>query len=144
MAYLIQGLDPAIAQAAEARLVTATTQPGFPCRATLNDAEIGERVWLFNHVSNDVPGAFRSAFAIYIRDGAEGRAVYHDELPPVLRGRAISLRGFDAAGDLRAAELVAGDAIDPGIRAMLDLPEIDYINAHYAATGCFAAKIVRD
>lgn len=142
MAYLIRGLDPEVPDGA--RLVTVTARRGFPCRTTLEDAEIGERVWLFNHVSNDVDGPFRASFAVYVRDGAEAAAVYRDALPPVFATRTISLRGFDAEGALKAAELASGDAIDPTIRAMLDRPEIAYLNAHNAAAGCFAARIVRD
>lgn len=142
MTYRIQGLDPAVPE--DARLATVTSKPGFPCRATLEDAEIGERVWLFNHVSNDVAGPFRASFAVYVREAAAEAAVYRDALPPVFATRTMSLRGFNAAGDLRAAELAAGDCIDSAIRAMLDRPEIAFINAHNAAAGCFAAQIVRD
>lgn len=142
MAYLIQGLAPEVPE--NARLVTATSSPGFPCRTTLTDAEVGERLWLFNHVSNDVDGPFRSAFAIYVRETALEAVVYRDALPPVFATRTISLRGFDEDGDLRTVELVAGESIDPAIRAMLDRSDVAYINAHNAAAGCFAAKIVRD
>nr|WP_217352645.1 DUF1203 domain-containing protein [Sphingomonas sp. ID1715] len=141
---MIQGLDPQLARTGGARRVTATDKPGFPCRATLEDAEIGESVLLFNHVSNDSDGPFRASFAVYVREQAERVAVYRDALPPVFATRTISLRGFDEAGDLRAAELASGEAIDPAIRAMLDRPEIAFINAHNAAAGCFAARIVRD
>ena len=144
MAYRIEGLDPQVARSPGARLVTATRSPGFPCRATLEDAAPGERVWLLNHVSNDVAGPFRASFAIYVRESAGESAVYRDSLPPVFAARTISLRGFDADGDLKDAALAVGDAIDPAIRAMLDGPEIAFINAHNAAAGCFAAKIVRD
>ena len=144
MAYLIRGLDPELARIPEARRVTVTARPGFPCRATLEDAELGETVLLLNHASNDVAGPFRSTFAIYLRAGASRAAEYRDALPPVFTSRTISLRGFDERGDLRAAELASDEGIDPAIRAMLNRPEIAFINAHNAAAGCFAARIVRD
>ena len=144
MAYLIQGLDPQLARTPEARQVTVTTKPGFPCRTTLEDAEIGETVLLVSHASNDVAGPFRSTFAIYVREAATKAAAYRDALPPVFATRTISLRGFDSEGDLRSAELSTAADADTKIRAMLDLPQIAFINAHNAAAGCFAAKIVRD
>jgi hypothetical protein len=144
LAYLFQGLDPQLARTAEARRVTVTAKPGFPCRVTLEDAEVGETVLLLNHASNDVAGPFRSTFAIYVREAASRAAEYRNALPPVFATRTISLRGFDEAGDLRTAELASGEGIDPAIRAMLDRPEIAFINAHNAAAGCFAARIVRD
>ncbi len=144
MAYLIQGLDPQLARSPEARRVTVTAKPGFPCRTTLEDAEIGETVLLVNHASNDVAGPFRATFAIYVREAAAEAAEYRDALPPVFATRTISLRGFDGDGDLRAAELATATDADAKIRAMLDRPEIAFINAHNAAAGCFAARIVRD
>lgn len=143
MTYRIEGLDPARIDVSGARAVIVTNKPGFPCRVSLEDAEPGEEVLLLNHVSNKADGPFRSAFAIYVREAAEP-ALFRDSLPPVFATRTISLRGFDADGDLRAAELAAGNAIDSAIRAMLARPEVAFINAHNAAAGCFAARIVRD
>ncbi|HEX8449658.1 MAG TPA: DUF1203 domain-containing protein [Allosphingosinicella sp.] len=127
-----------------ARRVVADSKPGFPCRATLQDAEPGEWLILFNHVSHDVPTPFRSAYAIYVRETASGPACYSDETPPVFEGRTLGLRGFDAEGMLRGALLALPGEADPKIRALFERPEIETIHAHNAAAGCFAARIVRD
>jgi hypothetical protein len=127
-----------------ARRIIADSKPGFPCRVTLEDAEPGESLILFNHVSHDVPTPFRSAYAIYVRESAAEPACYIDEPPPVFRGRTLSLRGFDAEGMLRGALLALPGEADVGIRSLFERPEIEAIHAHNAAAGCFAAKIVRD
>lgn len=127
-----------------ARRVTADSKPGFPCRVTLEDAEPGEGLILFNHVSHDVPTPFRSAYAIYVRECAEAPASFVDTIPPVFAGRALGLRGFDSEGMLRGALLALPGEADARIRALLERPEIASIHAHNAAAGCFAAKIVRD
>lgn len=127
-----------------ARRVTSDSKPGFPCRVTLEDAEPGENLILFNHVSNDVPTPYRSAYAIFVRETAAGPACYVDETPPVFEGRTLGLRGFDGEGMLRGALLALPGEADAGIRALLERPEIETIHAHNAAAGCFAAKIVRD
>jgi hypothetical protein len=127
-----------------ARRVRVDSKPGFPCRVTLEDAEPGESVILFNHVSHDVPTPFRSAYAIYVRESAAGPACFTDETPPMFEGRTLGLRGFDAEGMLRGALLALPGEADSKIRDLYDRPEIETIHAHNAAAGCFAAKIVRD
>jgi hypothetical protein len=138
------GLDDDSLVRRHARRVTADSRPGFPCRVTLEDAEPGETLILFNHVSHDVPTPFRSAYAVYVREGAAKPACYVDEAPPVFEGRTLGLRGFDAQGMLRAALLALPGEADSKIRALFDRSDIETIHAHNAAAGCFAAKIVRD
>jgi hypothetical protein len=138
------GLTNAELAARHARRVIADSRPGFPCRVTLEDAEPGESLILFNHVSHDVPTPFRSAYAVYVREGAGRPACYVDEPPPVFAGRALGLRGFDSEGMLRSALLALPGEADARIRALFERPEIETIHAHNAAAGCFAAKIVRD
>ncbi|HEU0098249.1 MAG TPA: DUF1203 domain-containing protein [Allosphingosinicella sp.] len=138
------GLGDAELAERSARRVTANSKPGFPCRVTLEDAEPGESLILFNHVSHDVPTPFRSAYAVYVRETAAEPACYVDEPPPVFAGRALGLRGFDAEGMLRGALLALPGEADLKIRALFERAEIATIHAHNAAAGCFAAKIVRD
>lgn len=155
MAYRIEGLDPtpyaplfalSDAELSEqgARRVTADGRPVFPCRATLEDAGEGETLILVNHVSHDVAGPFRSSFAIFVRESAERPAVFHDALPPVFATRTLTLRAIAGDGMVVHAELVPGADADAAIRRLFGNPDIAQIHAHYAAPGCFAAKIVRD
>ena len=154
MTYRIAGLDPAdfaplwAMDDAElalrgAKRAIADADRGFPCRVTLEDAREGEPLLLVHHVHHDVAGPYRSAFAIFVREQAE-QAVYVDECPPCFDGRTLSLRGFDGQGTLAEARLAAPDEADAAIRALLADGRIDYINAHNAAAGCFAARIERD
>lgn len=138
------GLDDDGLVCRQARRVTADSKPGFPCRVTLEDAEPGETLILFNHLSHDVPTPFRNAYAVYVRETATEPACFVDEPPPVFTGRAVGLRGFDAEGMLRGALLALPGEADSKIRELFDRPEIETIHAHNAAAGCFAAKIVRD
>lgn len=127
-----------------ARRVTADRKPGFPCRISLEDAEPGEVLILANHVTHDVPTPYRTVYAIYVRESAMEPAVYVDELPPVLRGRPLSLRGFDSGGMLKGALLGMPGEADAKIRELFDRPDVENIHAHNAAYGCFAAKIERN
>lgn len=140
----LRGLGDAELAARRALRITADSKPGFPCRVTLEDAEPGESLILFHHVSHDVPTPFRSAYAIYVRETATEPARYVDEPPPVFAGRTLGLRGFDSRGMLRGALLAPPGEADSKIRELFERPEIEAIHAHNAAAGCFAAKIVRD
>ena len=155
MTYKISGNSPHAYQhmfemdetqlaAINARRVIATASTGYPCRATLEDAEKGERLILFNHVSHDVKGPYRSSYAIYLREISDRAAQYVDTVPPVLRGRPIALRGFDENGNLRNAAMALADDADLQIRKLFAQDEIAYIHAHNAAHGCFAAAIERN
>ena len=154
MSYRITGLNPADhaplfamsdaeLAAINARRVTATTNHGFPCRVSLRDADEGEDLILFHHISHDVATPYRSAYAVYVREEAREIASYADTVPPVFEGRPIALRGFDADGNLQNATLaLTGDA-DAKIRELFESEEIAYIHAHNAAHGCFSARIDR-
>ena len=155
MTYRIEGLAPAAFESLygmmggalaerNARRVVAEASRGWPCRVTLEDAREGDSLILLNHVSHDVATPYRSAYAIYVREGVREPAVYVDETPPVFEGRPLGLRGFDADGMLRHALLALPGEADAKIRALFARSEIETIHAHNAAHGCFAARIERN
>ena len=41
------------------------------------------------------------------------------------------------------AEIASGDALEPVIARMFDVPAVAYIHAHNAGRGCYAARIDR-
>ncbi len=152
MTYRIIGLDPApykplfalsddqLAERGMQRM-TVTAKPGFPCRVSLTDCDIGESVLLLNHVSHDVANPYRAAHAIFVSDAEQGRFI--DEVPPVFEARVLSLRGFDGEGMMADAALAKPGEADAVIRKLFDNPQIETIHAHNAVRGCFSAKIER-
>jgi hypothetical protein len=152
MTYRITGLDPApykplfglsddeLAERGIVRM-TVTEKPSFPCRVSLTDREIGERVLLVNHVSHAVANPYRASHAIFVADAAQ--AEFIDEIPPVFETRVLSLRGFDRHGMMADAILTEPGEAEAGIRKLFDNPEIETIHAHNAVRGCFSAKIER-
>jgi hypothetical protein len=154
MAYRIEGLAPEAFEslfgmtdgelaARNAMRVTAASGGGYPCRVSLEDATPGEELVLLNHVSNDVPTPFRTAYAIYVRKGARASS-YVDQTPDYLDRRTLSLRCFDQAGMLKEGLLAMPGEADAQIRALFGRPEIATIHAHSAAYGCFLARIERN
>lgn len=136
-------LDDVVLAQRGAMRVVADARFAFPCRVTLDDAEPGERLILLNYEHQDADTPFRSAHAIYVREAAVEATATTNALPPALRRRLLSLRGFDAAGMLRDADVVEGAVAEPVIERMLADPVIAYLHAHYARPGCYAARIDR-
>jgi len=155
MAYRIEGLAPeafeslfgmmdgALAERGAVR-VTAESSGGYPCRVSLQEAAAGEELVLLNHVSHDVAGPFRTAYAIYVRKAADAAASFTDETPPLFATRTLGLRGFGADGMLKGGLLAMPGEADSKIRELFDDPRIDTIHAHSAAYGCFLARIERN
>ena len=154
MTYRVCGLDPAPfgplfglpdEELAERGIVRMTVNsPTFPCRVSLTDREIGERVLLLNHVSHDVANPYRASHAIFVTEGEGQAAEYVDQVPPVFEKRVLSLRGFDADGMMVDAILTQPGEADAGIRRLFANPAIETIHAHNATRGCFAARIERN
>ncbi len=154
MTYRIQGLDAApyrqffglldeeLAQLGIVRMTVDS--PTFPCRVSLTDREIGERVLLLNHVSHDVANPYRASHAIFVTEGAQEAAEYVDAVPPVFETRVLSLRGFDRDAMMVDALLTQPGEADAGIRKLFANPAIETIHAHNATRGCFSAKIERN
>jgi hypothetical protein len=152
MAYQIRGLDPAPYKPLFALpdedlakrgvvAMTVTSKPSFPCRVSLADRDLGERVLLLNHVSHDVANPYRASHAIFVADAEQ--AHYVDQVPPVFEGRMLSLRAFDSEGMMPDAVLARPGEADEAIRRLFADPAVDIIHAHNAVRGCFSAKIER-
>jgi len=137
------GLSDAELAAHAAVRVHADRTPGFPCRVSLRDAEPGESVLLVNHEHLPVAGPYRSRYAIYVREGALDAHLGPNEIPPVLRGRLLSLRAFDSSGMLREADVVQGTELTAAIVRALMPPSTAYLHVHNAKPGCYAARVDR-
>ncbi len=155
MTYIVRGLDPAPFRAlfdappqvlkenlAEWREIESFG--GHPCRVTLEEAQVGERVLLVNFVSQDRPTPFRASHAIYVRENAQAAAVYEDRLPEMLAGRTLGLRGFTEDGYLHDGSLAAPGEAHTGIGELLRQSEVAYVDIHAAGYGCFIARVERN
>jgi hypothetical protein len=118
-------------------------RPGAPCRVSLEDAEPGEEVLLLHHEHHAVETPYRSGHAIYVRRAAREPYDRVNEVPPALALRPLSVRAFDAAGFLLEADLCPGPGLLALGRRLLADPRAAYLHAHYARTGCFAARLAR-
>ena len=152
MAFIIQGLDPALFGSVSDQMQAkgkspaptyydVDEHPGFPCRITLDDIPLGQRVALvsYQHHASDSP--YNQAGPIFVSVGACSPGHYVDQIPPALKRRNLSLRAYDQDGMMIDARLVDGQAAQSAILALFENPAVCRIDAHNAVRGCFAAHI---
>ncbi len=121
----------------------ADSAPGFPCRVSLQDAEIGEELLLLNyqHLSGQTP--YASSHAIYVRKGAQEARLAVGQVPKALSRRLLSVRGFDSENLMIAADVVDGEELSQKLISMLEASDIAFVHIHHAKQGCYAAKATR-
>ncbi len=122
---------------------TVDEQPGFPDRVELRDADVGQSVLLVHYMHQPAQTPYRASHAIFIREGATERFERKDVVPAVLRSRVLSLRAFDRADMMVDADLRDGRDVEVSIARLFARPDVAYIQAHFAARGCYAARIDR-
>ena len=118
------------------------TEGREPCRVSLTDAAPGDEVILVNYEHHPVDSPYRGRYAVFVRRG-EARFDELDAVPEQLRRRTLAARAFDRDGMSVAVELVEGAALEATIERQLADPRADYIHLHYAAAGCYAARVDR-
>ena len=123
--------------------MSVTKKPGFPCRVSLADAEIGEEVILTNYEHLAVATPYRASHAVIVRPSATQAHLKIDEVPKLFRSRMLSLRAFDETGMLVVADLAEGTALEGSIANIFENPSVSYIHIHYAKPGCYAARVDR-
>ncbi|HEX3123261.1 MAG TPA: DUF1203 domain-containing protein [Rhodanobacteraceae bacterium] len=133
--------DPQLSARDAVRRVAAS-KPGFPCRISLTDAEVGQEVILVHYEHHAVASPFRASHAIYVRAGEQQYDAV-DRVPPMLRSRLLSVRAFDADGMLADADVADGADLEALIERQLAQPQTQYLHIHFARPGCYAARVDR-
>ncbi len=125
------------------RRVVADRKPGFPCRISLVDAEIGEELLLLPYRHQPADSPYQASGPIFIRSGARQRVADPSEVPPYVSGRLISVRAYDERHFIADAEVCEGADVAATIRRMFDSAEVRYIHLHNAKRGCFSCRVER-
>jgi Protein of unknown function (DUF1203) len=113
-----------------------------PCRVSLTDATPGDEVILVNHEHHAVESPYRMRFAIYVRKGEKTFDAV-DAVPDQLRRRTLAVRGFDSNAMMTGWELIEGIWLEEAIERRFADPRTDYLHIHFAAPGCYAARVER-
>jgi hypothetical protein len=125
-----------------ARRVFATSKPGYPCRVSLSDADIGDELLLlpFEHQAANSP--YRSSGPIFVRRTAVPARLAAGVVPDYVRTRLISVRAYDSAHLMTDALVCEGSSVRDAIQAMFAREEVACIHLHNAKRGCFSCAVV--
>jgi Protein of unknown function (DUF1203) len=134
--------DAQLAAQGAVRRIAEARSPGTPCRISLTDAQPGDELLLVNYEHHPVASPYRMRFAIYVRKGEETYDAI-DQVPEQLRLRMLAVRSFDADAMMVDRELVDGRALEGAIERLLADPRAAYLHVHFAAPGCYAARVER-
>lgn len=135
--------DAELAEQGAVRRIADARQPGYPCRISLTDSKPGDELVLVNYEHHDVASPYRMRFAIYVRRGEE---TYDrvDDVPEQLRIRTLAVRAYSTDAMMVGWELVEGRELEAAIERLFAEPRAAYLHIHYAAPGCYAARVDRN
>ena len=126
-----------------ARRTVVDAKPGFPCRVSLEDGEVGETVILLSFPHHDVDSPYRASGPIYVRYAANTAKPAVGEVPVMFRHRLLSVRGYDASANLIQAEVVHGSQLEDAIERLFANENVVYLHLHNARPGCYNCRVVR-
>ncbi|MES2959391.1 MAG: DUF1203 domain-containing protein [Pseudomonadota bacterium] len=121
----------------------ATESPGFPCRVSLEDAEVGDELLLLPYEHHTVPSPYRSAGPIFVRRDVTQQRMPAGHIPPYVTRRLISVRAYDAQGMMVDAAVCEGPAVKAEIDRCFDDSRVAYLQLHNAKCGCFSCQVNR-
>lgn len=141
-AHLFPLTDEALAVQG-ARRMTVDHKPGYPCRVSLEDAEVGEQVILIPFRHHDVDSPYQSAGPVFVRTSAQTAKFGINDVPLMLTHRLLSVRAYDKRAMMTGAKVVEGEQLAHTIRGFFDNEEVAYLHIHNAAPGCFSCLVNR-
>lgn len=137
------GLDAAELRAHGVVRLTVDSNPGFPCRVSLEDAQLGESVLLLPWQHLDVETPYRAGGPILVRETARDQVRIRNAIPEQQRSRLLSVRAYDAEGWMLDAEVVEGALLESLIGRFFSNPRVAYLHVHNARRGCYACRVDR-
>jgi hypothetical protein len=126
-----------------ARQMVADEKPGYPCRISLADAEVGEPVWLLTFSHHDVASPYRASGPIFVRRGVDTANPAVNEIPKMLLSRQLSIRAYDSSAMMVGAAVTDGRDLEQNIIQFLSRDDVEYLHIHNARPGCFNCRVTR-
>ena len=118
-------------------------KPGYPCRVSLEDAEIGEEVILVPFEFHKTKSPYQAKGPIFIRKGVKTKKMDKNEIPKMLNHRLLSFRGYDKSGFMKSALTEKGNKTIEIIGKIFENKNIEYIHVHNSSPGCYNCQVNR-
>ncbi|MDF2934274.1 MAG: hypothetical protein K0R36_3605 [Chryseobacterium sp.] len=117
--------------------MTVDKFPGFPCRITLEDAEVGEDVFLLNYNHHSANSPYKASGPIFIRKDKVTKDYPMNVIPKMFLHRLLSVRAYDENGMMVKADVFEGNILKDKIEDAFANHKIKYLHIHNAKPGCF-------
>lgn len=121
----------------------ATANVGFPCRVSLQDAEVGEELLLLPYLHQPAASPYRASGPIFVRQGARRSVLPARVVPSYVSQRLMSLRAYDTAHMMIDATVCEGATVAEQLERIFSDPHVTYIHLHNAKRGCFSCLASR-
>ncbi len=118
-------------------------KPGFPCRTSLEDANIGEEVILFHYQHLDVTSPYKASGPIFVRKNVKAAVLDINTIPAMLTDRLLSIRGYDNNAMMIDAKTIQGITLFDTIQCLFNNSKIEYLHIHNADPGCYNCQVDR-
>ncbi len=123
--------------------MTVDEQPGYPCRVTLEDAEIGEEILLLPFEFHKMTSPYKASGPVFIRKNAIKVNLEVNEIPEMLFKRQQTLRAYDKNGMMIDAISPNAKELKNGIEALFSNIKASYIQIHNTNPGCYNCQVNR-
>lgn len=121
----------------------ATEASGFPCRVSLQDAEVGDEVLLLPYQHQPAASPYRASGPIFVRRGVRQLTLPPGVVPPYVSKRLISLRAYDIDDMMIDASVCEGAHVAEQLDQLFYKCAVAYVHLHNAKRRCFSCLASR-
>ncbi|MFT6733779.1 MAG: hypothetical protein ACJAS9_001969 [Polaribacter sp.] len=126
-----------------AKWMTVDEDPGYPCRVSLEDAKIGERVLFLPYWHHDVESAYKAMGTVLVRENAKTTKPQVNQVPQMLLHRLLSIKAYDSNNMMVGHDIAEGSELEFKLKEQFKNTKVEYIHLHYASPGCFCSTVSR-
>jgi len=124
-------------------MLVADANPGYPCRVSLRDAEVGEKLLAISHTHLVAASPYQACGPIFVREQAVQAHPACNEIPMMFKHRKLSVRAYDKQAWMIDAMVCDGNDLEQIIRALFNNKHASCLHIHNAGPGCFNCSVVR-